>query len=61
MTQITSKLITRGIPAIAGLGLAWIAMRIINNESKLLLRQIELQDALSANSWKRKRSLLRRD
>ncbi len=59
MNQLATKLITRGVPAIAGIGLSWVAIRLVRNEARLLLRQLELQDALATNSWKKKRRLLR--
>ena len=58
MNHLANKLITRGVPAIAGMGLAWFAVRIIKNEAQLALRQLELQDALATNSWSEKKRLL---
>ena len=43
----------------AGMGLAWVAVRIVKNEARLVLRQLELKDALSTKSWKEKKRLLR--
>ena len=59
MNQFATKLISRGVPAVAGMGLAWVAVKIIKNEARLVLRKLELQDALATNSWKEKRRLLR--
>ncbi|WP_320667500.1 hypothetical protein [Prochlorococcus sp. MIT 1307] len=59
MNKLATKWITRGVPAITGMGLAWVAMRIVRNEGRLLLRELELQDALATNSWKEKSRLLR--
>ena len=58
MYQLSSKWITRGIPAVAGAGLAWIAVRMIKNEARLVLRELELKEALVTNSWKEKKRLL---
>ena len=59
MNSLTTKLIVRGVPAIAGASLAWIAIRVVKNEAHLVLRQLELQEALATNSWKEKRRLMR--
>ena len=59
MTQLAMKWINRGVPAITGIGLAWVAVRIVRNEAQLAIRQLELQDALTTNSWSEKRRLLR--
>ena len=50
---------TRGVPAVVGIGIAWVAVKMVKNEAQLLLRQLELQDALETNSWKEKKKLLR--
>ena len=39
ITRITSI----GIPAIIGLGIAWVGNRIIRNEKELLNRELELK------------------
>ena len=59
MNQLVTKWITRGVPAVAGMGLAWVAVRIVRNEARLVLRQLELKDALSTKSWEEKKRLLR--
>ena len=59
MSQLGSKLITRGIPTVAVLGLSWLAARILSNETRLLVRKLELEDALATNAWEKKRRLLR--
>jgi len=59
MNLLATKSITRGVPVVVGIGLAWVAARVIKNEAHLVLRQLELQDALVTNSWEEKRRLLR--
>ena len=59
MNKLVTKWITRGVPAVAGMGLTWVAVRIVRNEARLVLRQLELKDALSTKSWEEKRRLLR--
>ena len=58
MNNITR--ITRyGIPAIIGLGFAWISNRIIRNEEELKHRELELQlqlDKQSIKTFKRYRN-----
>ena len=51
MNNIT-KFSTIGIPAIIGMGIAWVGTRIISNEKKLKTREIELQLQLDAKSIK---------
>lgn len=58
MNQLASKWITRGVPVAVGMGFAWVAVRIVKNEARLVLRQLELKDALATDSWKEKRRLL---
>ena len=41
-----------GIPALIGLGIAWVGNRIIGNEKELKNREIELQVQLEAKSIK---------
>ena len=48
ITRITSM----GIPAVIGLGLAWIGVRIISNEQRLKNRKLELRLQLDAKSIK---------
>ena len=59
MNRFVSEWMTRGVPAVVGIGIAWVAVRMVKNEAQLLLRQLELQDALETNSWKEKKKLLR--
>ncbi len=59
MNQLATKLITRGVPAVTGIGIAWLVVRVVRNEARLVLRELELQDALITNSWEEKRRLLR--
>ena len=59
MNRFASKWMTRGVPAVVGIGIAWVAVRMVKNEAQLLLRQLELQDALETNSWNEKKKLLR--
>ena len=51
MNSIT-KFTTIGIPAIIGLGLAWVGNRIIRNEKELRNRELELQLQLDTKSIK---------
>ena len=51
MNSIT-KVTTIGIPAVFGLGLAWISHRIIRNEKELKNRELELKLQLNAKSIK---------
>ncbi len=48
------------IPVFAGAGLAWLCFGIIKNETSLLKRKVELEQALSAKSDKARRTLLLR-
>ena len=48
ITRVTSI----GIPAIIGLGLAWVGNRIIRNEKELKNRELELKMQLDSNSIK---------
>jgi len=59
MNSLATKLFARGVPTVAGFGLAWVVMKAIKNEAHLVLRQMELQDALATSSWKEKKRLLR--
>ena len=52
MNSIT-KVTTIGIPAVIGLGLAWIGNRIIRNETELKNRELELKFQLDTISIKR--------
>ena len=51
MNSIT-KFTTIGIPAIIGLGLAWVGNRIIRNEKELRNRELELKLQLETKSIK---------
>ena len=57
MNQLVDKWIFRGVPAVVGIGVAWVVVKIVKNEARLLLRQSELQDKLATNSWKEKTRL----
>ena len=48
ITRVTSI----GIPAIIGLGLAWVGNRIIRNEKELKNRELELKMQLDSKSIK---------
>ncbi len=52
MSNIT-KARNIGLPALIGLGLAWIGVQIIGNEKRLEKRRMELQVQLDAKSIKR--------
>tara|TARA_Y100001968_G_scaffold160830_1_gene147121 strand:- start:81 stop:272 length:192 start_codon:yes stop_codon:yes gene_type:complete len=47
---LSKNLYSKGFPAIIGLSIAWIGIRIIRNEEKLLRRHSELKSALAENS-----------
>ena len=51
MNSIT-RFTTIGIPAVIGLGLAWVGNRIIRNEKKLKNRELELKLELDKQSIK---------
>ena len=51
MNNIT-RVTTFGIPAIIGLGFAWIGNRIVRNEKKLKNRELELKLQLDTKSIK---------
>ena len=51
MNSIT-RITTIGIPAVIGLGLAWIGNRIIRNEKELKNRELELKLQLTTKSIK---------
>ena len=46
MNSIT-KITTIGIPAIIGIGIAWVGNRILRNEKELENRELELKVQLS--------------
>ena len=50
MNSIT-KFSAIGIPAIIGMGIAWIGSRIIRNEKKLKDRELELKLQLNENLY----------
>jgi len=52
MNSIT-RVTTIGIPAVIGLGLAWVGNRIIRNETELKNRELELKLQLDTKSIKR--------
>ena len=52
-----SRLLYQGVPLMIGLGLVWFGSRILRNESRLLVRQIELEESLKINKSKWKQSL----
>tara|TARA_Y100001968_G_C19088464_1_gene586478 strand:- start:190 stop:372 length:183 start_codon:yes stop_codon:yes gene_type:complete len=47
-----------GASALIGLGIAWVGLRIIRNENRILYRQIELEEALNAKRAKERRRFL---
>ena len=51
MNNIT-RLTTFGIPAVIGIGFAWVGNRIIKNETMLKKREIELKLQLDKKSIK---------
>ena len=52
MNSIT-RVTVIGIPAVFGLGLAWVGNRIIRNERDLKSRELELKLQLNTKSVKR--------
>ena len=51
MNRIT-RATTIGVPAVIGIGLAWIGSRIIRNEKELKNRELELKLQLDIKSYK---------
>jgi len=51
MNSLT-KITRIGIPAVIGIGIAWIGNRIIRNESNLRNRELELKIQLDTKSIK---------
>ena len=51
MNNIT-RVTTIGIPAVIGLGLAWVGNRIIRNETAIKIRELELKLQLHTKSIK---------
>ena len=47
-------ILTKGIPAVIGIGIAWIGIKMIRNEKQLLLRRLELEEMLINISHKKK-------
>ncbi len=47
-----------GLPAVLGLGFAWMGVRIMRNETRLLVRQLELEEAFRAKCRKERRKFL---
>ncbi len=52
MNSIT-RVTTIGIPAVIGLGLAWVSNRIIRNETAIKIRELELKLQIDSKSIKR--------
>ena len=48
----TTKILTIGLPAVIGLGLAWVGVSIISNERKLATREMDLRLQLEAKALK---------
>ena len=51
MNNLT-KITTIVLPAAIGLGLAWVGVRIMSNERKLAIREMELRLQLDAKAIK---------
>ena len=51
MNNLT-KITTIGLPATIGLGLAWVGIRIMRNETRLATREMELRLQLDAKAIK---------
>ena len=51
MNSLT-KITTIGIPAIIGIGIAWVGNQILRNEKELKNRELELKVQLSAKPRK---------
>tara|TARA_Y100001968_G_C19174918_1_gene627513 strand:+ start:472 stop:657 length:186 start_codon:yes stop_codon:yes gene_type:complete len=47
-------ILTKGVPAVIGIGIAWIGIKMIRNEKQLLLRRLELEEMLINISHKKK-------
>ncbi len=53
-----NALIIKAVPTVVALGCAWLGLRLLKNESRLLHRQIELEMALAEKSRKQRQRLL---
>jgi len=51
MNSLTKITIT-GLPAVLGISLSWIAVRLIQNEKSIAARKMELENQLGSNSLK---------
>ncbi len=54
----TSALIATTIPTFIGIGLAWLGTSLIKNEKKLIMRRLELEEALETKSTKLRKKLI---
>ena len=48
----------RSLPAFVGLGFVLVGVRVLRNETRLLIRKLELEEALKAKSGKVRRKYL---
>ena len=56
--RLNKTFLIKGITPVIGLGLAWISVRMIRNEKRLLLRRLELEAALLEKCDKKRKKLL---
>ena len=52
------RFLVSGIPTFLGLGIAWLGVNLIRNEARLLIREVELKEALKEKNWARRQKLL---
>ncbi len=51
-------ILIKTIPAVVGIGFAWLGTTLIKNEKRLLIRRLELEEALVTKSNKLRKKLL---
>ena len=54
----TKTIILSAFPAFIGAGVAWLGVRLIKSEARLLVRELELKENLTAKSKKTPRKFL---
>ncbi len=56
--SLTKQFTYFGVPAVVGVGVAWLGFALLRNEKKLEQRRMELEIELNAKCINRKRTLL---
>ena len=54
----SSRWLLGAIPTVLGLGVAWLGLRLIRNEKRILHRRLELQKVLGEKSRTARRRIL---